>query len=1345
MCINFNATASGLYTATLNVDNLCNVTNSAEINIEVVAPVNVELDSQQDACLNLDYSPSPLLPGVIYDLNGTSYTESDFPLTLSNSTDPYLLTATASNRCDTLILRDTFFVFGQFNPSIVLPSQDTTICRDTSLILLSTDGLGTNWQVDNGMPLVFQDGEVYFDSDQANGDYVISFAQGFDDCEGSDSRTITIQSPMVETEGPWQFCEDGAPQELNANLDGGTWSGMGITNPVTGEYMPGDVPPGAYDVFYTFDDALTGCTVTASDQVEVVALPSAGNVPDNFSVCAVDEVLLLPDLMGIEFEPNNGIVNWSGVGIVNNESGTYIPTTAGGSTDTVSFEYTIEPACTIMDTILITIDSITPVDAGADLTICDNEENPILSATPAIVGRWIGVGIDENTGEIDLSELTTGLTYEYVYIINEGFAPCTNSDTVSVTIADGQGISVNPGEIYLCDTASILILPTGNPTSGDWGGLPQISNDTLYLSGLAPGTYPLSYTVAALPSACNTSGLTLYFNEQPTVGIESDSTGCVEVDCIPFSAQTGGAEAFLWQFGDNTGSSEAETCHSYNSTGIYSVELTGYLVDPLTDELYCVSTPATTEVEILGTMEEVEIIASNTSGCPEFTVDLSPSVIDSRYTYTWSVANIADSTTTSLSGILLPATTEDTTYLAVLTITNGCETIQDSILLTALAPFQAQVGTDFDTPCSGETVSLYNLSTGIDANNTQWFISNGIEYTGFEPPAFQVFTDTLPSTLEVMLIGSNGCNSDTTFYDIEVQPTDVRARMNYSDTEVCTSAPLEMINISTPGAPVNWVTSDGSNYQGDTVTHYFSEAGSAWVTIYATGCGFDSLQYYFEVLPPPDLSLDAEPSVCVGDESTFTIGGNAASQVLYFGNGDSTLLNVSNYMYPAPGNYTLTLHGQSAAGCRDSLMDNINVNVLPEAIVAPIDSVCAGAPVSLVSQSIGAESCVWKLSDGGTRDNCTSSYEFSGTGQQINQLVVTSPAGCKDSTDFMLYIRPTPTAAFEYEGNSECSPAEVQFTYTGGAPVPTSWQWNFGDSGQSNNSNPSQIFDFGGDYDVILMVGIDGICFDTITEPVFVRGTPRLDTLVTDERCLPSDAFVIEVDTDEENEITLTGKDYSQAGINRFEIIPPGDYELEVLNPAGCDTVLRFTVPEVFPLEVSLMPDTTILLGASIRIISEVNETGLSLEWEPTDYLDAPSLLEPTARPGETTTYVLTVSDSTNCVATDTVTIFVDEESRVYFPNAFSPNGDGKNDKYTFYPAIGVEAIGSFRIFDRWGEMVYSLKPGPDDEILHGAVETWDGELGGETMNPQVFTYMARLILTNGKERTVTGHLHLVR
>lgn len=123
-----------------------------------------------------------------------------------------------------------------------------------------------------------------------------------------------------------------------------------------------------------------------------------------------------------------------------------------------------------------------------------------------------------------------------------------------------------------------------------------------------------------------------------------------------------------------------------------------------------------------------------------------------------------------------------------------------------------------------------------------------------------------------------------------------------------------------------------------------------------------------------------------------------------------------------------------------------------------------------------------------------------------------------------------------------------------------------------------------------------------------------------------------------------------------------------------------------------------------------------------------------TATPSQTTTYQVAVTDATSgCEETAYILVTVigvpGSPSLVAMPSAFSPNGDGHND--TYFPLfIGTPtSINAFRIYDRWGQLVYN-----------NPVTGWDGKYNGEPQPVDVYTYYLYAVILdplNGEERTV--------
>ncbi|HFA51871.1 MAG TPA: T9SS type B sorting domain-containing protein [Bacteroidetes bacterium] len=186
-----------------------------------------------------------------------------------------------------------------------------------------------------------------------------------------------------------------------------------------------------------------------------------------------------------------------------------------------------------------------------------------------------------------------------------------------------------------------------------------------------------------------------------------------------------------------------------------------------------------------------------------------------------------------------------------------------------------------------------------------------------------------------------------------------------------------------------------------------------------------------------------------------------------------------------------------------------------------------------------------------------------------------------------------------------------------------------------------------------------------------------------------------------------------------------GNYTVYIRDSEGCPLTLETTINEPSPLVVDAGPDQTIDLGftADINAITSPPFRPVSIAWTPSETLDCNDCNDPTALPFGTTTYTITITDSTLCTAQDSLTIFVNLERPVYIPNSFSPNNDGINDFFTAYAGPAARNIQRLKVFDRWGELVFDGKDLPLGEEPLG----WDGTFKGKAMNPAVFAYFAEI------------------
>jgi gliding motility-associated-like protein len=93
------------------------------------------------------------------------------------------------------------------------------------------------------------------------------------------------------------------------------------------------------------------------------------------------------------------------------------------------------------------------------------------------------------------------------------------------------------------------------------------------------------------------------------------------------------------------------------------------------------------------------------------------------------------------------------------------------------------------------------------------------------------------------------------------------------------------------------------------------------------------------------------------------------------------------------------------------------------------------------------------------------------------------------------------------------------------------------------------------------------------------------------------------------------------------------------------------------------------------------------------------------------------------------------EGSDIYVPTGFTPNHDGKNDKFTPI-AVGIRKINYFKVFSRWGQMVFS------GTALN---EGWDGKLGGVEQPADVYVWMVQGIASDNRVITKKGTVVLIR
>lgn len=196
-----------------------------------------------------------------------------------------------------------------------------------------------------------------------------------------------------------------------------------------------------------------------------------------------------------------------------------------------------------------------------------------------------------------------------------------------------------------------------------------------------------------------------------------------------------------------------------------------------------------------------------------------------------------------------------------------------------------------------------------------------------------------------------------------------------------------------------------------------------------------------------------------------------------------------------------------------------------------------------------------------------------------------------------------------------------------------------------------------------------------------------------------------------------------------------GTYAVTVTDNNGCTATDALSVLLSSALTLDAGEDKTIYEGNSIGLNVSLggSATGQFL-WSPSATLSCADCQNTVASPAISTLYTLTYTDNNNCSVSDSVLVSVLPVGDVFFPNAFSPNGDGNNDVYR---ALG-SGVKSFRlkIFNRWGELIFESG---------NFNEGWDGIYKGVPQPMGVYVYTCDITLLNNSGRSYKGTITLIR
>ena len=494
---------------------------------------------------------------------------------------------------------------------------------------------------------------------------------------------------------------------------------------------------------------------------------------------------------------------------------------------------------------------------------------------------------------------------------------------------------------------------------------------------------------------------------------------------------------------------------------------------------------------------------------------------------------------------------------------------------------------------------------------------------------------------------------------------------------------------------------------------------------------------------PPQLTLSIIKSdiscsgLCNGEVVSIPGGGTPPYTYLWNNfSSDSLQNNV------CAGLYTLVL--TDSAGCRATDTSTV---VQPAAISISgvvTDILCNGASTGAITTTItgGVTPYGFSWSNSATTQNLTgldsNTYVISVTDAnsciQTSSFSVTQPSAISEAVSFGKplchgggngFVSVDVTGGVEpYTYNWSTMPAQFGATaanlYAGNYTLTVTDHNGCSSTVQASLSDPNPI--------TITSNPIGSKCFNTATGGVYAAttgGTPPYTYLVN--------GVLQNTDT--------------------FNNLLPGAYTIVVIDANGCQGTSSFTVSAPPSFTVSLAVNASdngqyILTGMNTQLIATASpDTGIiHYIWGPdslmqyTDCSDSSNCSSPFAAPTSTTTFTVMVENSDSCFVSDTITVYVEEQPVSFIPTAFTPNGDGLNDRFEF-AILGASTI-EISIFNRWGERVY-YNPNQNNGMTN--TDGWDGTISGKPAPEDTYVYQMKITYFDGTVKNRAGTINILR
>lgn len=931
---------------------------------------------------------------------------------------------------------------------------------------------------------------------------------------------------------------------------------------------------------------------------------------------------------------------------------------------------------------------------------------------------------------------------------------CADTTTKTVTIINEVGLLSLPGFVFCRNTlvnCDILSVNAANVSSTKWdfgdGKTVVVNGTQTSHSYFESGTYLITAIMTDI-NGCEYAyqapdSVTIY---GPVAKLNSDDPGVCKNSIVTFNdlSTTDGVHNIVewtWDYGNGQRTTYTVPPFQslYKDTGFYTVKII------VKDSYGCIdSARKLNYVQV--TFPYPGYLSPDSVICPGKTVTFQNTSIGRGLNYFWQFGDGNASTdespsyTYNLSGV----------YRPVLTATdiNGCiDSFSLRSLLVDLPTASFDMSDSFSS-CPPLLVDFKNESNAYVS--LLWDFGNGNSSTLSSPS--HLYTDPGVYTVKLIAAGSGGC-ADSINKVINIKGPS--GTFSYPKQTICYPDSVQFSATVINTELITWDFSDGETEStANTNTSHLYDVGSyvpRMILDDGKGCrisvrGKDTIRVVSITANAVVFGNPACDSATVFFESLSVSQDPIIAYWWSFGDGNFDDTIKTSHNYKQPGSYPVSLQVETNSGCKDTFYLPANVVVIPSPDLSMIgpDAICAGTGaafqvINLVSDT-SAFTYTWTgLSVPNNQADTTGTIIFNTPGTYDFKVVAVNSSGCVDSAAKQLVVQPAPNVK-TIPDTALCQNSSYQLNATGAI----AYQWTGADLSCVNCSSPVLTVNQSGYYYVS---GTDDLGCGS-SDTVYVRAIEphTINVGAGDTVCVGS---TITLKADGANTYQWTPPAYldnPNADKPVYTASVAGEYRYMVTGygEKNCFKDSDFVSVKAYPTpKMNIVGDDELILkiGNTVKLETQNSADITNWQWQPAAGLSNPNIPNPIVSAKESTPYVCIASNGGGCVVRDEVFVrVVCGNSNIFLPNTFSPNNDGMNE--TFYVrGTGLFAVKSFRVFNRWGQLVFERKGASPNN----ATEGWNGAYNNKVQMSDVYVYIVEVQCDNGVVIPIKGNVTLLR